>query len=194
MKIQLKTTKDQELTITQDELRELLEMEGVKLQAENLRKSIRTKFLQGAKVEPGELDVSVHSEKRIQLTLNSVRELLGVFGDQILASLPRQRIFRMFVRPSKSSKQHPVPTVEIDPSDVNNTYVPSEKCELVTVVLNALQSIDVSHPDMQSLKDKLTTLVELKAKPSKLSDPPFRGGFDDAEFYEEEAFLESFQD
>ena len=194
MKNQNGDAKDQEFTITQEELRKLLRLEKVMHQAEQLRRSIRNRALQGAKIEPGKLTVSVTSEKRIQLNLNSICVLLGPLGNEILASLPRQIIFKMFVRPHASSKHEPKPEAVIDPSEVNNTFVPGEESELVTVVLDALRTIDVSHPNMQSLRDKLTTLIELKTKPLKLSDDSVPEGFDDISTYEEEAFLESFRD
>jgi hypothetical protein len=194
MKKQNGDAKDQELMITQEELRELIKLEKVKHQAEQLRESIRNRALQGAKIEPGKLKVSVTSEKKIQLNQKSIRVLLGALGNEILASLPRQIIYKMFVRSYASSKHEPKPAAVVDPSEVNNTVVPGEESELVTVVLDALRTIDVSHPNTQSLRDKLTTLIELKTKPLKLSDDSAFDGFDDISAYEEEAFLESFRD
>lgn len=194
MKEQNGNVKDQHATITQEELRELVELEKVKIKAERLRTSIRKRVLEGTKVEPGELEVSVRSHERVQLTVKSIHDLLGILGDEIVAALPKQSIFKMCVGPNKSSNLQAEPQAVVDPSTMGSEIVPGEESGLVNAILSALQTVDTSESSMQKEEVSLATLVKLKTELleyAKSSDPDC---FSDTFSYEEEVFLESFGD
>ena len=114
MKEENGSTKDQDVTVTQEELRELVELEKKKKKAEQLRSSIRNRVLKGAKVEPGKLKVSIETVPRIRLTCDSIRKLFGTMGEDVLAALPTRRTDLMYVRPGKQPKEQDEPKAVFD--------------------------------------------------------------------------------
>ena len=76
MKEENSNTKDQEVTVTQEELRELHELEEIQLKVNQLRKSIKNRVLNGAKVEPGKIKIFIETEWWIQTTKDGIREFL----------------------------------------------------------------------------------------------------------------------
>jgi hypothetical protein len=100
----------------------------------------------------------------------------------------------MFVMSSKSQTNHPEPTAIIEPSEVNNTFIPGEASDLVTAVLNSLRTTDGSNPSEQEATDSRKNLGELEPEPLGYAKTSDAECFGDTLSYEEEAFLESFHD
>jgi hypothetical protein len=111
------THDDQDL-VTQEELRELVELEANARKAELLRDSIKQRFLNGAKVEPGSCSVFVTANYRTDTTYRGIRKLFGDVGNSVIDALPKRRVFRMTLNPERPTRHKDEPAVVFDPEDL----------------------------------------------------------------------------
>lgn len=137
-------TKDDHVAIddvTQYELHELVELEKVKREAELLRRSIRSRILAGAKIEHGPFYVRISVAQTTQLTIETIRDLLGTLSDEFLAALPQRQSFRMYLNPSGYINKHAKPKAVFDPSSLKANDEPGQELDLTTFVLKAMSLI-----------------------------------------------------
>ena len=123
--------------VTQDELQELDELEKVKRKAESLRQSIRNRILAGAKVEPGPCSVHISESQTIQLTIATIRKLLGTLSKDFLAALPQRQNLRMSLSPNRHKTYKAEPKVVFDPARRKASEEPDQEFDLTTFVLKA---------------------------------------------------------
>jgi len=146
--------KDQNDMVTQDELRELIELEEIKSKAERLRSSIRDRILKGAKVEAGKHRVSVNSHERIQLNINTICDLFGPMGNEVLEALPRQRIDRMSVITRKQTKKEADPKAVFDPSKKGSKNKPGYESASLRLFIDLLSPVE-SPDSIDILEDEI---------------------------------------
>ncbi|WP_298865998.1 hypothetical protein [uncultured Gimesia sp.] len=165
MKEQNGNTKDQDVIVTQDELRQLIELEEIRFKAEQLRSSIRNRILEGAKVEPGKHRVHINSHERIQLNVNNIYDLFGSMANEVLAVLPRQRIDRMSVITGKQTKKQADPKAVFDPSKKGSKINPGYESDLLRLFIDLLSPVE--SPDaIDIMEDEiLVDLSESEIKP-----------------------------
>jgi hypothetical protein len=133
-------TKDDHVAIddvTQHELHKLVELEKVKREAELLRQSIRSRVLAGAKVEHGPLHVAISEIETTQVTIATIRDLLGTLSDEFLAALPQRQTFRMYLNPRRYIHKKAKPKAMFDPASIEDNEEPDQEFDLTTFVLKA---------------------------------------------------------
>jgi len=158
-------TKDQDVIVTQEELKELVELEKEKKKEIKLRDSIRNRVLKGAKVEPGKLKVYIETKPRIQLTCDSIRKLFGTMGEDVLAALPTRRTDLMYVRPGKKPKEQDEPKAVVDPSKMGRRFEPGHESDLLRLFIDAISPIE--NPESNEFNED-EILVDLSESEIKL--------------------------
>ncbi len=141
MKKKTKTGNESNDIVSQRELQELVELEKVKSEAESRRQSIKRRILAGAKVEPGPVDIYISAVPTIQLSIATVRRLLGPLSDQILAALPRRRIFRMHIKSSWLLEHKVEPDAVLAAAALDDIDEPDQEFDFTTFVLTAIPLI-----------------------------------------------------
>jgi len=139
--------------VTQEEIQHLAELEEMGREAQKLRRSIRKRLIDGSKLEPGPCSVSIDTHARIQISMNTISQLLGPLSSHVLRGLPVLTIHRMDLYPGTHTKHRNEPTAVLDEEARERKYDPQEEFDLTKFVLDAVPLI--LKPDTEEVLEVL---------------------------------------
>jgi hypothetical protein len=127
--------------VTQEEIQTLAELEEISREAKSLRDSIRKRLIDGAKLEPGPCSVSIDTHARIQISVDTISQLLGPLSSHVLRGLPVLTIHRMDLKSGTHTKHRQEPAAVLPKEARERKYDPPEEFDLTKFVLDAVPLI-----------------------------------------------------